>query len=931
MSNQKEDVTLGVLDPVQLNRIESVHGGFLYQHLYSVGCLLLAQSAEVNMVMVELDEDIEIDTPQGRIYVQVKTRSKPIMPCDIAGAIERFEQIRVEHVNGKRKGTASFVIATNQAPSPKLYKMITNCELPNDVIFGCPLSTSNFHPALPPSWNSLSDAAAWCRTQAENLNFSLLSPESLVWKLAGLVQLAATGNTEYQHVFQTKDLPKLFEQLLVQMQDFPSPIESYRPQKQEPLLTSDVRVRIICGLSGAGKTAWASQAAIHCSLPSAYYDTGDLPGPALASTLVRELAAKFAETDQEGLRKVLLPGARGNESLRAFDAFLKQQNSSLLLVLDNAHRIPAENMRDILDATTNIQFVLLCQPNDNVRELEAITSLQREVLLGWDIDTVAEAVTDLGNVGTVQGYEQLRRYTGGLPLYVQSAAKIAASEYRGKIDALCNDLHKQEHCVETAQEIILSRVYLSFDKQIQDSLALFSLADSGLSQDEVIEVLIKALELSKSAAITILKKMRGTGIIEVFGNHSLKVHDAIRALGLQHLELMPPEVTESALKALRDLLITSLSETQNTSRLSLLTQVFLKLNDVETLIDLAGEEFFHEMGISVDILARLELASKSDSLDPSQRFWAFDGIVFAEFKNGNTEKLPHRLDAMKELIEQHELGFLEQSAYAIKRMYLYAEQGQATEVSKIVTQTRSKLPDTEHLLIFDYSHALSLWRLEKYSLAEKLCFEIIDGYYAVLGISKNEVLGKNPDAIWPIINKTESTHEHLKHLADTLELCAKNAEAQGKLNPILRLYAIKFYSMAWAPDSIVRVGQDLADEFIAIKEFQSAKEIIEQHIFPVIKDSGLISKLVQVRSQYAVILAYCGHHNDATTEIERLAPYIEGMPNWQRQELEGQIRLIERISYEEKALANRQDFPKVGRNEKCPCGSGIKYKKCHGF
>ncbi|MEI0739338.1 SEC-C metal-binding domain-containing protein [Paenibacillus sp. JTLBN-2024] len=22
--------------------------------------------------------------------------------------------------------------------------------------------------------------------------------------------------------------------------------------------------------------------------------------------------------------------------------------------------------------------------------------------------------------------------------------------------------------------------------------------------------------------------------------------------------------------------------------------------------------------------------------------------------------------------------------------------------------------------------------------------------------------------------------------------------------------------------------------------------------------------------------------------------------------------------------------PKVGRNEPCPCGSGLKYKKCHG-
>ncbi|MCY4388114.1 MAG: SEC-C metal-binding domain-containing protein [Desulfurellaceae bacterium] len=25
-----------------------------------------------------------------------------------------------------------------------------------------------------------------------------------------------------------------------------------------------------------------------------------------------------------------------------------------------------------------------------------------------------------------------------------------------------------------------------------------------------------------------------------------------------------------------------------------------------------------------------------------------------------------------------------------------------------------------------------------------------------------------------------------------------------------------------------------------------------------------------------------------------------------------------------------RDTPKVGRNEPCPCGSGKKYKKCHG-
>ena len=31
-----------------------------------------------------------------------------------------------------------------------------------------------------------------------------------------------------------------------------------------------------------------------------------------------------------------------------------------------------------------------------------------------------------------------------------------------------------------------------------------------------------------------------------------------------------------------------------------------------------------------------------------------------------------------------------------------------------------------------------------------------------------------------------------------------------------------------------------------------------------------------------------------------------------------------------KSAAPRRDGPKVGRNDPCPCGSGKKYKKCHG-
>ena len=213
-----------VLDPAQLKRIEAVHGGFLYQHLYTVGCLLLAQSAGVDVVTVELDEDIELETNKTRIYVQVKTRSKPIIPSDVSGALERFENLRKKHAEGKRKGKPAFVFVANQPPSVSLQKTIDDNKILPDVLFVWPKSSSKRGLALPPAWETLEDALAWCISQAEKLNFSLLSPDSLVWKLAGMAQFAATGSPlNKQHAFQSNDLPALFEQLIVQLQDFPSP------------------------------------------------------------------------------------------------------------------------------------------------------------------------------------------------------------------------------------------------------------------------------------------------------------------------------------------------------------------------------------------------------------------------------------------------------------------------------------------------------------------------------------------------------------------------------------------------------------------------------------------------------------------------------------------------------------------------------------
>ncbi|PQQ40274.1 hypothetical protein C6H65_16165 [Photorhabdus luminescens] len=97
-----------------------------------------------------------------------------------------------------------------------------------------------------------------------------------------------------------------------------------------------------------------------------------------------------------------------------------------------------------------------------------------------------------------------------------------------------------------------------------------------------------------------------------------------------------------------------------------------------------------------------------------------------------------------------------------------------------------------------------------------------------------------------------------------------------------------------------------------------------------VNEVGLIHRLVQVRSQYAVILALAGLHRQARAEIQRLTPYIDGLTDEQCFEVASQANYIEHLDQQANRARTVKIFGNVGRNETCPCGSGRKYKKCHG-
>jgi preprotein translocase subunit SecA len=93
---------------------------------------------------------------------------------------------------------------------------------------------------------------------------------------------------------------------------------------------------------------------------------------------------------------------------------------------------------------------------------------------------------------------------------------------------------------------------------------------------------------------------------------------------------------------------------------------------------------------------------------------------------------------------------------------------------------------------------------------------------------------------------------------------------------------------------------------------------------------GFIRMLSTINSNFAAQLMRVQPRNQAE-ETERLQ---RQMAQRARQAIEGRATAEGKVD-EEAAAAARQPVvrpagPKVGRNDPCPCGSGKKYKKCHG-
>lgn len=923
-----------VLDSRQLTRIESTHRGFLYQHLYAAGCLLLARNRDTVAVSVERDDDIEIALTDERLYLQLKTRTGTLSNSDVTSNLERFDELREAHLEGKRAGTPRFYVISNAPPSPKLLGRLTKETWADDVEILWPGKEATQAAMLPPAWADVSSGIEWCSQLADQLPFLTVPPRTLVLKLAGLVTLAASGSHPYEdHRFSTDDLDTLLEQVVVQLQDFPDPPDNYKLQEDEPELRTADQVRLILGFSGSGKSSWAAQAALHFPGPAAYFDLAEVEHSALAEALARELAARFLGSSKGRLGELLLPGSRGLDLLRAVDRELQRDGVGPVLIIDNAHRLESEELGPILSAIKHTQILVLAQPSQSMEELSAAQSISVEELGGWGTETIAAVAAEEGVSISLVTAETVREVTGGLPLFVLNLIQLSSSEYGGDLPRFLGDLQESEHTAATLQEQTLDRQFRSLGDATVSLAAAIAVSSAPVTQAELVSFGELALDRSPAEVMASVRSLRSSSLIQRFGDGRMKLHDAVRVLGKREFAGWDGPSRQRVLEALRDTLLTSLQAKPDPTRLGALIKLLVETGDIETVVGLAGNELFHEMGLVPLVDEMLERACAAEGTPATSQFWALDVLCYRDLQEGNRDASEERLQAMEQLIASGRLGDRERLALALKRLSFVASHTPEDGLADTLRTAIEIAPtDPEHQRILKYTVARSLFLREKFEASLSLSEELIKEYYTHLGLDpETQVFGKKTHEIWPLLDKTDSLADDLKHLGDTLDVFARCSNRLGMDSGLARIHAMKFYSMANAVASTFNVAQDAVDEFLRRGDPEGARLLMVNNVLPAARRIRAFDRLVPLRAQYAVVLAHCNRFDEAEEEIASLAPLEETLDPLAALEMQNQRRGIAELrrNAEESATGTyKRMSPKIGRNDPCPCGSGKKYKKC---
>lgn len=895
-----------VINKAQLRRIESTHAGFLYQHLYAVACFLQAPSKNIQFIRIEKDEDIELQNSQNdQFYLQIKTRNKPIIYSDIKNSISLFSEIRKEHVNGKRKGKPHFYIICNNKFGPELIKKISENQFCNDITFISPGYSSNHFDLYPPP-KTLEELFLGCCQLADTIHLGTLNADTLVYKLTSIMMQCATGSfSNTQHTIDILNFSKIVEQMIIQLQEFPNISEKYRPHHHELSFTSENRIRLIKGVAGVGKTTWASFHATFSPNICNYFDVTGIPAENLYSSLAREIIAKYSITNVSN--KLALNS--GLEAICMLDKMSKKDNIPIQIVLDNVHAIPSQTLLELINTTSHLKFILMGQIKEELNDLAIELDILPEKLVGWGFEEIKQEIEEThSNMLAIlpKNIDKLQNITGGLPLFVKSALKLANTKYSNNLEHLCIALETQTHITKTKQEVLLSKIFDKLSDVSKKITAVLSCSYS-LTIDEIQEIIQSP---SQPLIAQAFRELFGYEIVSQLNNKKLKLHDEMRIVARNYFENLTEIEKKQIQTSLKDILFKSFKESFDLRNLHLYFQLLIELQDIEVLVDIATDSLFHELGFPNELWKLLEQVCYNKDIPAPSRFLAFDALIFNEIQNHNNyTKAKNYLIKMKELLEIHTIEDDHQYLkYLMKLMRVSAFLKDKPSFYILVEKSKNLLPqDFRFNQIHRYEVACGYFAFNSYVKAYELSSIVIDQYYTRFKITKNDLINLKNKELYGKLKNNNATSDDIKYLADALELFAKSSNKLMSYAIKERLQACFFYQQTNFIESYISTAQDLADDFLMQGDPIGAKQTIETLLLPTLHTNTgfFLHKSIVIKSQYAIILAHCKEYEEGYKVFDSLMLYRDSLTNDQeKNELNNQIRLFNSLSPKKLLISN---------------------------
>lgn len=722
-----------VLDVKQLERIEKLHGGFLYQHLFSAACIVAMRGNGCEHVTVEHDEDVELGFAGERIYVQVKMRGQDLTWTDIRTAMDRFTSIRAAHANGKRPGVASFVVLSNAPPTSALRDRMEHIEWPSDVSIVWPGAGGD--PRIPVPQRSIVDLFKSVASEVATIPYRSVATETLVWKLAGLVQHAESGASG--HTFERDKLGELFEQLVDAVQRMPLAPQRYYPQEDEPPpLTGDKR-RLVTALPGGGKTAWAAQVASYVPGPTAYFDVGDTPARLVGSSLAREVVGQLLPPQSDAFARVFNGAGGGEDAVRRLTAAIHDIPDATV-VIDNVQKLEDETIQGLSEALGDVRVVFLARPWRGATVVAARLELERAILGGWSEDTIAEVLADEGIQSAAAAVSAVRRITGGLPLFVKALARLARNDHDGDVAATCRVLETGTNLAESAQEIILDRVVEALTPDHQRAFAALGYAAIGLTRDEAVALLREA---GVGQPLNALRRLLSDAVAQPDRYDSVRLHEAFRRLAERSLQLLSEDQSRSLREAFVALLESTIDVFAPAERVRRWLDFIVAGNDADAIANAATDEHLRELGQTEELFARVYRIAEDESEPPATRYVALDARTtraLREGKIGRAVRLMKRLEAMYRKLPAR--GPRELSTLVSKRMSVLSTKRDVSGIRNAYnTAIRDIVADdlSARLVLFNY--AAALFNANAYELAFEAAKRAAGRYMALMSID-NEML-----------------------------------------------------------------------------------------------------------------------------------------------------------------------------------------------